>query len=592
MTPGEAQTLLQQAQTYQSMGRLLEAAGICQTILKSRPRDFGANYFMAILQAQQGDMAAAIKFFKAAVKINPDFVEARYNLAYALNLAGIDEEAEQHYRKILRADPQHLNAKINHANTLDRLGRHAEALQSYDGLIRQLPESARLYASRGNLLTQMKRPDEALADCDKAIAIEPGYPEAHFNRGVALRALKRFTEAIDSYDKAIALKPDHAEAWFNRGVTLHDLRRFDEAVKSYDHAITLRPDYAEAYVNRGISQHELKRFDEALLGYDKALAIDPGNSRARFARSAVNLLRGNFAAGWPDYEQRPTNLNIDGRIARRPLWLGDGDIAGKRLLIHCEQGLGDTIQFCRYLTLLGRTGADVLFAPQPALRGLMRSLGGVNLVDGADRSLRFDYHCPLLSLPFALKTDKESIPAQVPYLFADPQRAKNWADRLGNQGFKVGICWQGARTAIDFGRSFVAAEFLPLSQIPEVRLISLQKGEGEAQLTSLPAGMRVESLGDGFDTGPDAFLDTAAVMQHLDLIITSDTSIAHLAGALGRPAWVVLQHVPDWRWLLDRNDSPWYPTMRLFRQPKLDDWKGAFAEIEAALIGQMRSASR
>ena len=223
----------------------------------------------------------------------------------------------------------------------------------------------------------------------------------------------------------------------------------------------------------------------------------------------------------------------------------------------------------------------------------MKSLGdGIDVVDPEERGLRYDCHAPLLSLPLAFKTDQHTIPKDVPYLFADPQRARTGRTRLAIGDFKIGICWQGATTKMDAGRSFPVEEFFPLSQIPQVRLVSLQKGEGEAQLLTLPEGMQVQALGDAFDAGPNAFLDTAAVMEGLDLVITSDTAVAHLAGALGRPTWVALQYVPDWRWLLDRDDSPWYPTMRLFRQPKLGDWKSVFQEIRQALIERMQSAGR
>ena len=542
MTPGQAQTLLQQAQAYQNSGRLPEAIDTCKRVVKNRPRDFGPNYLMATLHAQQGDIERAVKFFTSAVKLKPDFLEARYNLAYALNLLGMHEEAAGQYEKILKASPHHLNAQINYANTLNLLGRHADALASYDQIIRLVPDAAAAYGNRGYVQKQLKRHDEAIADFDRAIALEPRYAEAHFNRGATLHAVKRFGEALESYDAAIKLKPDYADAYFNRGATLHDLRRFDEALESYGEAIKINPDYAEAYFNRGTTLHELKRFDDALQSYDRALSLKPNDSRFLFARSSVNLLRGNFALGWREYEARKANQTRAGRAFRRPLWRGDADLAGKSVLVHCEQGLGDTIQFCRYLKLLAQAGAQVLFAPPPPLKQLMKSLGDhIALVDAEDRALRFDYHCPLLSLPLAFDTDRDSIPAQVPYLAAEPERVSKWAGRIGDRGFKIGIGWQGATTTIDVGRSFQVREFLALSKVPGTRLISLQKGEGEAQLAALPAGMKVETLGDDFDAGTDGFLDTAAALESLDLVITSDTAIAHLAGALAKPTWVVLQ---------------------------------------------------
>ena len=481
---------------------------------------------------------------------------------------------------------------MNFANVLNLLGRYSDALASYEELIRLAPESALAYANRGYVLKQLKRLDEAMADCDRAIALAPGYAEAHFNRAATLHDLKRFDEALESYQTAIKLEPRFAEAYFNSGATLHELRRFDDAIERYDHAIMLKPDYAEAYFNRGISLHELKRFDDALGSYDKALSSNPTDRRIVFARGSVNLLRGKFDPGWREYESRPKPA-AGGRSFRQPRWRGEPPIAGKTILLHCEQRLGDTIQFCRYARLLAQAGAKVLLAPQTGLKELMKTLGdGIDVVDPDDRALRYDYHAPLLSLPLAFKTDLASIPASVPYLAADAQRAKEWAARIGNHGFRIGICWQGATTKADAGRSFPVRAFFPLSQIPGVRLISLHRGAGEAQLSTLPESMNVQTLGDDFDGGPNAFVDAAAVMEGLDLIITSNTAIAHLAGALGKPAWVALQYVPEWRWLLDRNDSPWYLTMRLFRQRRAGDWEGVFSEIQSALIERMQSAGR
>ena len=592
MTPGQAQTLIQNAQAHQNAGRLLEAFNACQAVLKSLPSDFGANYLMAGLHAQKGDIEGAVKFFKAAVKINPDFSDARYNLAYALNLMGMHQEALRHYEKILKANPRHLNARMNCANVLNVLGRYSDALESYEEIIRLTPESAPAYANRGYALKQLKRLDEAIADCDRAVALEPGYAQAHFNRAATLHDLKRFDEALEGYQTAIKCEPRFAEAYFNSGATLHELRRFDEAIERYEHAIRLNPEYAEAYFNRGISLHELKRFDDALESFDKALSLNPADRRNVFARSSVNLLRGVFDLGWREYESRPKPAVRDSPF-RQPRWRGEPSIKGKTILLHCEQGLGDTIQFCRYAKLLQQVGAKILLAPQTRLKELMQGLGdNIDVVDLENRALRYDYHAPLLSMPLAFKTDLASVPAQVPYLVADPQRAKDWAARIGDHGFKVGICWQGATTKMDAGRSFPLCAFFPLSQIPGVRLISLHRGVGEAQLSTLPDGMKVETLGHDFDAGPNAFLDTAAVMEGLDLIVTSDTAIAHLAGALGKPVWVALQHVPDWRWLLDRNDSPWYPTMRLFRQRRMGDWQGVFSVIQPALVERMQSGGR
>jgi uncharacterized protein DUF6165 len=272
------------------------------------------------------------------------------------------------------------------------------------------------------------------------------------------------------------------------------------------------------------------------------------------------------------------------------------NIQGKRIIVYEEQGLGDVIQFSRYLTLLSSLGADVTFLVRPSMHRLLRALSPeIHLIDRPTPQERFDFQSALLSLPSSVGTTLDTIPSNIPYLFQEEGRAARWRRHIGDHGFKIGICWQGNTSAkVDVGRSCALKSFQPIANIPGVRLISLQKTDGLDELTCLPSGMTVETLGAEFDSGPDAFVDTAAIMSSLDLIITIDTSIAHLAGALGRPVWVVLKHVPDWRWLLDRADSPWYPSMKLYRQTIRGEWGSAFARVAAdvadLVAGQTRSA--
>jgi tetratricopeptide (TPR) repeat protein len=426
--------------------------------------------------------------------------------------------------------------------------------------------------------------------------LKPDFAEACFNRGNVLQELGRLDEAIASYDKAIALKPDHAAAHANRGNVLHMLLQAEDALNSYDRAIQVKPDFAEAYCNRGIVLKDLTRFEEALESYDKAIALKPGDAEFTWNKSLLLLLASDFRNGWAPYESRKLlRVPLGNRSFAKPIWLGADNIAGKTILVHWEQGLGDTIQFCRYLRLVHQKEARILFAPQKSLLGLMNGLDAkFAIVDESDPNLEFDFHVPLLSLPLAFGTKLETIPGAVPYLRAQDRRVAHWKRQLGEHGFKIGIVWQGRPSKVDMGRSFAVAELAGLGRLAGVRLISLQKNEGVEQLARLPSGMVVETLGEDYDTGPDAFLDAAAVMMNLDLVITSDTAIAHLAGALARPAWVALKHVPDWRWLLDRSDSPWYPTLRLFRQTTRGDWQSVFRAMErelAAMTGGGKPAA-
>jgi len=540
---------------------------------------------------QQGDIARAETFYQDVLKLDRKNFHATYLLGLIAAQAGRNEQAAELIGRAIAINPNMPDAHFNHGNVLLALRRLEQALASFDKAVRLKPGYLEAWANRGSVLLALARFDQALASYDKVVGLKPNDAAAYYNRGVALEALERFGDAAESYERAIALQPNYAEAHANRGVALQALARFEDALASYDKAVALKPDDAETWSNRGNPLLMLARFDEALASYDRAIALRPDYGDAYHNRSIQRLLAGDFAGGLVDYEWRKRKKQpIANRSFAQPLWLGEADLAGRTILIHAEQGLGDTIHFCRYIARLRERGADVLFAPQPELRALMSSLDGdPAIVDIDDRALAFDLHCPLLSLPLAFRTDLATIPDDVPYLAAGAERVARWSETIGHEEFRIGICWQGSTNQADVGRSFAVAEFLGIAQLPGVRLISLHKGAGEGQLAALPAGMVVETLGESFDAGADAFLDTAAAMQCCDLIITSDTAIAHLAGALARPVWVALKRVPDWRWMIDRTDSPWYPTMTLFRQQAAGDWHGVFSEIEQALRRLLQS---
>ena len=617
----QLQIKFQQAMALHQKGQLLEADAIYQEILQAQPQHFDSLNLSGLIALQTGNHELAVQLIGKAIRANPEVASAynylgnaqhglkrlneavaSYDKALALNiryaeaynnrgntLRNLDRlgEAVADFDQALSLNPDYAEAYYNRGNVLKDLKRLDEAVASYGRALELNPNFLEAYVNRGNVLRDLKRLDEAVASYDKAISLNSNSPEAYNNRGVALRDLDQPDEALASYEKALSLQSGYAEAHNNRGNVLRDLQRPDEALASYNQALSLNPDYAEAYNNRGTAQKDLKRPDEALASYDEALSLKPDYAEAHNNRGMALLLVGRFELGWRDYEWRKLMKEPSGnRSFAKPAWLGKEPIAGKTVLIHAEQGLGDTIQFCRYLPLLEKAGAKVLLLPQGPLSQLMRSLPcSAQILNADDPAATFDYHCPLLSLPLAFNTTLQTIPSQMPYLQADPERVDRWKHRLGRIGFKIGVAWQGTSKAkVDIGRSFAVSELFGLSQLAGVRLISLQKAEGREQLDHLPAGMTVETLGEDFDEGPDAFLDSAAVMENLDLVISSDTAIAHLAGALGRPVWVALKHVPDWRWMLERPDSPWYPTMRLFRQRARGDWKGVFAEIEREVI--------
>ncbi len=430
--------------------------------------------------------------------------------------------------------------------------------------------------------------DEALASYDRAFAVQPDYAEALFNRGNTLQELKRLDEAVASYDRALTMRPDYAEAFNNRGNALKELKRLGEALASYDRALAVRPDYAEGLNNRGVALQELKRLEEAMASYDCALTVQPAYAEAHWNKSLLQLLTGDLDAGWREYEWRwkTESLGLFKREFAQPLWLGENGIEGKTILLHSEQGFGDTIQFCRYVPLVARRGARVLIQAPASLQGLMASFADVAQVISAKGKLpQFDLQCPLLSLPLAFGTKIESIPANVPYLTVPLESKKNWnITRELKRRITIGLIWAGRSThKKDHNRSINLRSLLKLLDVNAL-FVSLQKDVSPEDAAVLKERIDLVHLGDKLKT----FSETAAVISNLDLVISVDTSVAHLAGALAKPVWVLLPFIPDWRWLLDREDSPWYPTARLFRQNIPGDWSSVISRVVVELENLLR----
>jgi len=494
------------------------------------------------------------------------------------------EDALLSYGHAALLKPDLAEAHFNRANAAARLGRQQDALEGYDRTLVLKPGFAEAHHARANALEKLGRLSEALDGFSRAAALKPALAEAHNNKGNVLCRLGRHAEAVESYTRAVRARPGYALAWNNLGSALRHLGRLEEALESCDRAIALAPAIAAAHYNRGNVLKALERLPESIESYDRAIALAPEFADAHKNRATTTLLMGDFERGWERYERRNARVSIPPNSGS--IWTGEENLDGKSLLIWAEQGFGDTFQFCRYASLLADRGGRVTLAVQDPLVAILKCLEPAVAVTGLGNApAGFDCCISLMSIPHALRTCSHNIPAAIPYLRADPDRTRQWRDRIGTQGFKIGICWQGAAGGeVDIGRSFPVRHFETLTDIPGLRLISLQKNAGVEQLRELPAGMNVETFGDTLDPGPEAFVDTAAIMENLDLVITSDTAAAHLAGALGRPAWVALSRVPDWRWLLDRSDSPWYPTMRLFRQSRSGDWPEVFAAIKASLL--------
>jgi tetratricopeptide (TPR) repeat protein len=524
-------------------------------------------------------LAAALQNWEQAIAGKPDYPEAYHARGNVLLRLMRYDEAIASFDKAIELKLNYPQPYNSRGNALQGLRRFEDAIESYQTAISLKPDYAAAYSNRGNALQALKRFEDAIDSYGKAITLNSDYGDAYNNRGVVLKRLERFDEALRDFETAIALLPDRPGLHNNRGNALQELKRFDDAIESYDTAIALNPNYPEAYCNRGVALHELKRFNEAIESFDRALALKSSYPEATYARGLVHLLTGQFDIGWRDYEGRKSRSRrpVGNRRWDEPLWLGETDISGKTILVDWEQGFGDAIQACRYIRLLENAGARVLFAPRKELRTLMRGLNADPHIVDLDTDIpQFDFHCPLMSLPLAFKTDIASIPS-ASYISADEEKIAAWQHRLGRKTkSRVGVVWRG-NPIPDKGRSIEFELFRQLFN-PCVEFISLQKVVTETERVLLDRA-DVLHAGDGFAD----FSDTAALCVLMDLVISVDTSVAHLAGALGIPVWVLLTWVPDWRWLLDKDDSPWYPSMRLFRQKAHGDWNGVLERVELEL---------
>jgi tetratricopeptide (TPR) repeat protein len=604
---------LQQAVQLHQQGRLDRAERHYKGILAAQPNHFDAKHLLGVLRYQQGRNQEALDHISAALKLNPNSAAALSNFglvleklgrpadalasydkalalkpdyAEALNNRGIalvdlkrPADALASYDKALALKPDYVDALCNRGIALRELKRPADALASYDKALALKPDHAEALCECGKALRELKRPVDALASYDEALALKPDYVEALCNRGNALVDLKRPADALASYDKALALKPDYVDALCNRGNALRDLNRPADALASYDKALALKPDYVEALGNRGNALVDLKRPADALASYDKAVALKPDCADAYWNQSLCLLLMGHFEQGWRQYEWRWKRDEWIARSYPQPLWLGEEDIAGKRLFIHCEQGLGDTIQFCRYAKLMEARGAKVIMSVQQPLCGLLKQISAtIRIIGQNETPTDFDYHCPLLSLPLALGTTLETIPAEPQYLRSDEGLRTAWSARLPPKTKpRIGVVWSGSTVHKD-NRSIVLEQFLPILST-DADWICLQKDIREKDVAVLRQDGRIAFFGDD----QRDFSDAAALLDLMDLVVTIDTSVAHLAGAMGKPVWILLPHNPDWRWLLDRHDSPWYPTARLFRQQQFGNWAQVIDQVKSEL---------
>lgn len=575
--------------------RLHEAAALYRRILEVDPQQPDARHLLGVVVRRQGDSAAAAGLIRGGIAASPMMVAAYINLGNAYGDLGRRDAAVASFERARLLQPANLEAVKGLAGALRGAGRPAEAAERFREAIALRRDDADSHNGLGNALCDCERTGEAAAAYRRALALNPASVDALCNLGVALRRQEALEAAAGMPRRALALAPENASAWTNLGTALLDLGRNAASERALRSALALEPGNAGHLNNLSIALRAQGRLADSIPPTRRGLALTPDLPDLHRNLGMVLLTLGRFAEGWPEYEWRWNCRDAPVRPAfRKPAWNG-GSLEGRTLLVYNEQGLGDTLQFARYAPLARRRGGRVILTCQPPLLRLLRTLQGVDEIipAGPLSESRFDTHAPLLGLPGLLGTTLDTVPADVPYLSPEPDLVERHRGRLpppAAGGLRIGINWQGnPKPGVDLGRSFPLSHFVPLARIPGIQLVSLQKNHGVEQLADLPPDVRVTTLGDDFDGGADAFIDTAAVMASLDLIITSDTAMAHLAGALGRPVWVALKHVPEWRFLLHREDSPWYPTMRLFRQDRPDDWSGVFAKIAAALELLVRS---
>jgi len=540
---------LQRAIALYQANRIDEAESLARVVLQSAPGSLDTVNLLGAIALKRGDAAGSLSHFTRAIELQPGFADAHSNRGMALRALGRPAEALEALHRALAIRPGHGDALFNLALALGDLGRWQEALAAYDELL----------------------------------GIQPGHALAWSNRGNVLQRFERWDEALAAYERAVELRADHVDARYNRASALLRLERHDEALAGYEEVLRLRPDHAEALFNRASLLEELGRWDEAAIDLERAVASRPEHVGARWNQALLFLLRGDYARGWPAYE-----LRWEQEVARpfverceQPLWLGNADLAGKTILLHAEQGLGDAIQFSRYVPLVQSRARRVILEVQPSLAALASSISPdvTVIARGAPRP-PFEYHAPLGSMPLAFGTTVETIPAPAPFR-VDERKVSEWRRRLGNRTRpRVGMAWSGNPHKRGVERFNVPlAALLPIFEDGRFEWHCVQKEMRPDDRELLARHPHVRLWSDELAD----FMETAALLAELDRLITVDTSVAHLSATLGIPTWVLLPSIPDFRWMLERADSPWYPSARLFRQARSGDWDAVIAEVREAL---------
>jgi len=536
--------------------KLKENSDLILLSVKEDPRNLNNLFELGVDCAESGKVNDALIIFDLLKACNVNDARIPYNLGFLYTLKNDYQSALRNFHDAYKISPNDLDILVNYASTLHEL----------------------------------KQYDDAILIFDRALTLDPNCAQALTNKGVTLFELKHFDEALFIHDKALSVEPHNYVAWSNKGNALSQLKYFDEAIICFDKALILKPDYYDAWTHKGSTLFELQRLDEAIANFNNALRAKPDHHEAAWNKSLALLLLGDYQHGLPLYESRWRSKSIseiaEKRSFDKPTWLGMESLNGKTILLYGEQGLGDFIQFCRYAKLVADLGAKVILEVPQSLAIVLTDLAGVSeLVIKGQELPPFDFCCPLLSLPLAFNTNVASIPAENAYIASDSNKVSEWGSKLGPKTKKrVGLVWSSISSfQHDSKRSLLLSDFVKALPTEGYEYICLQKEIKDCDKEFFREYKNIQYYGDQLND----FSDTAALIECVDLVISSCTSVPHLSAAMGKETWVIVPYVPDWRWLLDREDSPWYPSVKLYRQSAINDWSGVLERVRKDLAGTL-----
>ena len=582
--PGHVDALHLLGVLRHQQGQHAEAADLVRRAADLRPQDAALQLNLGNALKALGQLDKAIERFRNALTLAPMFQMAHYNLGNAYALAGRHEDAVDAFEKSLRLRPDDAPSHVNLGNALHALERHREAVASFQRALELRPGHAGAHNNLGMSLNALGRTSEAIPHFRAAIGIEPRFVAAQFNLGNTLDATGEHEEAVTAFENALAQQGNLPPALFGLGNALAALGRHAEARPRFERAVGLDPNFAFAWMSLGATHHALGAHDAAIRAFDQALRLRPDLATAHMNRAVTLLTLGDFKRGLPEYEWRLENAQQSPNAATLPRWTGE-PITGRTLFVHAEQGFGDTLQFVRFVELVAKRAARVVLEVQPELVSLLAPSAQqwrITLIAQGDARPRADLHCPLLSLPYALGTTPDTIPSRAPYLNAPAATRRAWRGSIGGHAKrKIGLAWSG-RLQRQENRSVPFAALEPLFALEGIDWIVLQPALSDAERTALDTHPRAKNI-HRFDTRIDDFADTAAIIERLDAVVSIDTAIAHLAGALNKPLWLMLPFASDWRWFRGDARSPWYPSARLVRQPQPGEWADVVGQIATAL---------